>query len=595
MALILNNFDPGKTKIRFGWQICPQLAATLLPFHGLINSETLENTPESIQSERLTGARMRDVDFPGLAPAGGPFVVELDAESILPFIAQSQGGGSVVDTSPVFVHTLSELETDIDFSGRHLTVEIFRDDGMPQRTVDVLVQELNLTVETGGLMLATVTCVAGWADYWDNAILRAPTAGDAPASVIGLDNVAAWKALSGPLTIKATEIIPAAGAVPLKTKVVVKRGPEQVLSGTWTVGAGTNSFAGAGGAALTELASGNYIETEGELLEVDVITDDDTFTTVGNHTAGAAAVLVVETFGPTESTLPRWTHFTKGNVQYGELFDSRSGAHIGDRANGNRVEMYFDASGLTDPPTVTLTGTVTHTIALDTLVGVGTLFLTELAVGQEVLLGDSISHRIATIADDLNATTVRVRVDATSAGAALTVAPHWTVAQTRPDWVTAFTLAPVFNGINVDVDADGSRFDATSVNVVVTLPSLAVNSLGRRRATSVRSRGLRTVAVNFDREVNDSEFLIAAESSEIIALDVDAQGALDIAGSTTEYRMQIRAGNCRVTSPRATITSGTEFVEALTTAAGRNVGGADPADIVFTITNTVSAAGITPP
>jgi hypothetical protein len=595
MSGLAQLFDPGKTKVRFGLQACPQLAATDLPFDGLVVSEEVRNNPETIQPATITGQTMADPPLPGLAPAGGALEVEIDAESFFPFLAQAQQADDVVDASPVFTHTLSPLATGVDLAGVLITLEIFRDDGMPQRTVDCLVSEFNLTVAVGELLTGTITLLAGWADYWDDALLRAPLSADAPASVIGLDSEDAWATAAGPLTIRAEEIIPATSSTALTTKVVVKRGPEQVLSGTWTVGAGTNSFAGSGGAALTELSPGDYIDVIGELLEVDVITDDDTFTTVGNHTAGATAELLVETFGPFESTLPRWLHATKGNVQYGTLLDSRTGLSVGDRATGNKVELYFDAEALTDPPAVTLTGTVTHTISANTLAGVGTLFLTELALGQIVNLGDSIVHRIATITDDVTATTVQDRVGATAAGVALTVPPHWDVQQFRPDWVSGFTEAPVFNGIAIEVFVDDARFDAQSVNFVITPPAVATSALGTRRATQVKLQGIRNVAANFDRAINDAEMIRAAELSSLIKVQAVATGAKEIPTTQTPYSMTLTAGNCTVTSPRETITAAGERIEAVTTEAGRDPGGTFPEDLEIVVVNSIPEAAITPP
>lgn len=597
MAGIIATNDPGKAKGRFGFQLCPQLAATSLPFHVQFDTEEVKNIPESFASERITGGKMRGPDFPGLAPAGGPFTVELDPESVFPFIAVAQDAGMVVEgPSGVFTHTLSPLQTAIDFASRHITLEIHRDDDQPQRTVDCVAAEINITGETGAVLKCTITLVAGWADYWGDAELRGPTPADAPASVIGLDKESDWRALTGPLTIRAEEIIPAVGSVPLTTKVVVKRGFEAVLTGTWTVSAGTNAFTGSGGAALTELKSGDYIDAHNELLQVDVVTDDDTFTTVANHVAGLAGATLVETFGPVESTLPRWTHLTKGNVQYGEIFDSRTGVRIGDRANGNRVEMFFDAEGLTEPPTVTLTGTTTHTISADTLAGVGTDFVNELSVGQVVLLGDSIEHRIKSIADATNATTVQVRVDATAAGAALTVPPHWDVAQQRPDFVVAATLAPILNVINARVIFDSSPFQVTTFNVVITNPVTADFAVGTRRAVGVRSQGLRTINVNFDRAKLDNEIMIGMEQGGLFRFEALAEGAKDIAGSDplTEYEIRFLAPTCRHTGSRGTIVSPTENVEAVTSSAGQDAEAGTP-DLEITAVNTIDAAAITPP
>lgn len=593
MAAATSIFRPELGKIRMGIQVCPGLPATDLSFHAQFVTEEANNQPGNIVPETLAASRARKRSLPGLSPSGGPINVEVNAEDYFLMLAQAMGGGSVVDSSPAFTWTLSDFETGVVWFGTLLTVETFRDDGIPQRMWDVAIGEVALNVEAGGLLTATFTLVAKAADYWGTPVLRNP--GSAPAMVIGLDDHTEWVAKSGGLTIKATEVITPLLNENAATKVKVKRGPEQILSGTWTVSAGTNSFTGTSGAALTELRVGDYVDVEGQDdLEVATVPTNDSFTTVGNHTAGAAAVLVAEIFGPTETTLPRWTFSLTGAVQYGTLVDSRSGLELDDR--GNKVQMRFDATGLTDPPVLNLTGTAEHSLGSDVLTGTGTAWLTELQVGQEIPLGDSISHRVATVTSDIAATTVRVRVAATDSSITIAMPIHWDVAQSRPDWIAVVSEAPIFNGISIEVTLDGRVIAAEQVGLTSTIPAVARPILGSRYHSTPRTNGLTTHVVSFNVETADDLIIKGSEHSAVFSLDIFARGKKFIATTTTEYSFRIICGNCTFTSFRETIPSGTERVQAVTANAEQDpANGTNPEDVKLVIVNTISEASATPP
>lgn len=593
MAAATSIFRPELGKIRMGIQVCPGLPATDLSFHAQFVTEEANNQPGNIVPETLAASRARKRSLPGLSPSGGPINVEVNAEDYFLMLAQAMGGGSVVDSSPAFTWTLSDFETGVVWFGTLLTVETFRDDGIPQRMWDVAIGEVALNVEAGGLLTATFTLVAKAADYWGTPVLRNP--GSAPAMVIGLDDHTEWVAKSGGLTIKATEVITPLLNENAATKVKVKRGPEQILSGTWTVSAGTNSFTGTSGAALTELRVGDYVDVEGQDdLEVATVPTNDSFTTVGNHTAGAAAVLVAEIFGPTETTLPRWTFSLTGAVQYGTLVDSRSGLELDDR--GNKVQMRFDATGLTDPPVLNLTGTAEHSLGSDVLTGTGTAWLTELQVGQEIPLGDSISHRVATVTSDIAATTVRVRVAATDSSITIAMPIHWDVVQSRPDWIAVVSEAPIFNGISIEVTLDGRVIAAEQVGLTSTIPAVARPILGSRYHSTPRTNGLTTHVVSFNVETADDLIIKGSEHSAVFSLDIFARGKKFIATTTTEYSFRIICGNCTFTSFRETIPSGTERVQAVTANAEQDpANGTNPEDVKLVIVNTISEASATPP
>lgn len=91
------------------------------------------------------------------------------------------------------------------------------------------------------------------------------------------------------------------------------------LTGTVTVGAGTDDVVGVSTAFETELAVGDVIKIGTELITVLTITDDENLVLAANHVAGAAGAAFSISNAPTELEVAVW---------YGDLFQPHSGSTI---------------------------------------------------------------------------------------------------------------------------------------------------------------------------------------------------------------------------------------------------------------------------
>jgi hypothetical protein len=608
MAGQTSTLDPGKTQVRYGSQQCPGVPATLLPFHLRINTETVVNTPASIQPEGLGGTGMQQRALPGPFVVGGDIVLEVNAEDVVPILLQIQEGASVVDTTPVFTTIASPLETAIDWNGVLFTFEFERDDGFIQRVWDVKAS-VAFDATAGALLLATLTLQASLGDYWGDPLIVGPTATLAPAAVIGFENFGAWNGQTGPLEIRLESIKVATGPTdPLTMQVVAKKGPEVVLTDTWDINGTTTVTPTGAGAPEAELADGDYVEIDDALHQVASRTIVAGFITTFELTAAHAntdtGLTIVETFGPTESTLPKGLNLDTAAAQYGELKDSRSGAPFGDLTTHDEVEMFLHEKALTNAavPATTLNDEISLSGSWDITLSTKALnapgndgeLLTEARVGQRVVIAGEV-HRFAAIADKDNATLVKDHVAGTT-GATITVSPQWSVAQTRPSFVSAFGESPLMNVLGITVEKDGSPFLVNSVSWTVTPPVVSTPVTGQKRPSLPVKRGNRVLELTMSREAIDGTVIIEQETSREVSVKVVAIGPLLIAGSSpaTQYRMEFFFGNSRHTAPRHTVTSPTERPEEITLVPGEDPGGTFPEDAVFTFTNTLDAATQTP-
>lgn len=610
MAGQTSTLDPAKTQVRYGPQQCPGVPAPLLPFHLLIDSEGVVNTPASIQPEGLGGSGMQQRALPGPFAVGGDIVLNVNAEDAIPILLQVQEGASVVDTSPVFTTTTSPLETAIDWNGVLFTFEFQRDDGLIQRFWDVKVSAVAFDATAGAVLIATLTLQASLGDYWGDAVIVGPSATLAPAAVIGFENFTAWNGQTGPLEIRLESIKRATGQKdPLTMQVVAKKGPEIVLADTWDINGTTTVTANGAGAPEARLADGDYVEIDDDLHQVESRTVVAGFITTFQLTVAHAntdtGLTIVETFGPTESTLPKGLNLDTAAAQYGELKDSRSAAPFGDLTTHDQVEMFIHEKALTNaavPGTtlddeISLSGSWTVAIGTKVLNAPGNdgELVTEARAGQRVLIAGEL-HRLAAIADKDNATLVKVHVAGT-AGATITVSPQWSVAQTRPAWVSAFGESPLMNVLGITVEKDSSPFKVNSVAWTVTPPVVSTPVTGQKRPTVPVKRGNRVLELTMSREAVDGTVIIEQETSREVSVKVVAIGPLLIAASSppAQYRIEFFFGNSRHTAPRHTVTSPTERPEEMTLVPGEDPGGPFPEDHVITIVNTLDAATQTPP
>lgn len=162
------------------------------------------------------------------------------------------------------------------------------------------------------------------------------------------------------------------------------------LAGSWTVGAGTDTWTGTGGAA--DKVKGDVFYSDDEVLfEIDTVAagDVNALTTTAVHVAGATGVTLTREYGAaaaasiTPSPVRPGLNTTNGLNRWNEINES-SGGQMGD-LKSIPVEMHLtNTAGIVAGTIGALTGSVTVTAGSDVVTGTGTDFVTDARLGDFV-------------------------------------------------------------------------------------------------------------------------------------------------------------------------------------------------------------------
>lgn len=167
------------------------------------------------------------------------------------------------------------------------------------------------------------------------------------------------------------------------------------VNGTITVSNGSPTVTGSSTTFLADYVVGDWIRTPGgQNRKITVVTDNVTMTVSVNFSANEAGVAHYRG-GVNAATSTELNLYVVGDaigINTGLAYSSR---------NTNTGQTVVDL------PTVLKTGTATCTSATNTLVGVGTLFLTEFVVGQEIVIAGS-SVTWATISEITSDTSLKI-------------------------------------------------------------------------------------------------------------------------------------------------------------------------------------------
>lgn len=186
------DFNPAQTQIRNAWETVAEIPAeTSWHYHDFIN-ESLSTEPGAIQDPSISDAGEEPEDLESKIDTNGAINVALNAEGHAHYLAcfMEHSANPVNLSGGAYGHKLAPGETDVDFP-ETMTVEVNRDDGMPQLHKGADVTGVNFSLSPRGLLTTTFNLISARADYWDAAAQTAGSGGPLP-TMRGLLNYDNW-------------------------------------------------------------------------------------------------------------------------------------------------------------------------------------------------------------------------------------------------------------------------------------------------------------------------------------------------------------------------------------------------------------------
>lgn len=198
----MSDFNPAQALIRNAWELTEEIPQEAnWHYHDFI-SEGLSTEPTAIQDPSITDAGEEPEDLKSKINANGAINVALNAEGHAHYLARfmEHGATPTAHSGGAYTHKLAPGETDIDFPAT-MTVEISRDDGMPQLHKGVDVVGVNFSLAPSGLLTTGFQLISARADYWDAPVQTAGSGGPNP-TLRGLLNHDNWTAADPNIFVK---------------------------------------------------------------------------------------------------------------------------------------------------------------------------------------------------------------------------------------------------------------------------------------------------------------------------------------------------------------------------------------------------------
>lgn len=271
------------------------------------------------------------------------------------------------------------------------TVRTRRGDGIHTLAIGTKCLQFDVTLATDTAPVFSITEQSQFITTWPETVERHPNPANGRMYLRGTpdDWIDRKDGDAGDAYFRLVDLAPNAVNQQIATFYAISGRPGRI-AGTWTVGAGTNTFTGTSGAALTDIVKGDVLDVDGVLLEVAAPPfDDNTFTTVANHGAGATGAILTREYGAelaarlVRSNVRPGLNSTNGKNLWNELNHS-SGGPFGDTP-GAVLQMHLDsAAGIVAGTIGALTGTVSVTGGSDVVTGAGTDFVADARIGDFV-------------------------------------------------------------------------------------------------------------------------------------------------------------------------------------------------------------------
>ncbi len=226
---------------------------------------------------------------------------------------------------------------------------------------------------------------------YDEAVVRAttnPATGDLRLRGNPTDWIDRTAGNAGDVYAKLIDLAPNPQGQQIATFYVITGRPG-ALAGTWTVGAGTDTWTGVGGAA-DKVAGDVFYSDTAVLYKIDKVAsgDKNAFTTTTVNTPGAAGVTLTREYGAaaaasiTPSPTRPGLNTTNGLNRWNEINES-SGGQMGD-IKSIPVEQHLTNTAGIVAGTIGPLGTVTVAAGSDIVTGAGTDFVADARRGDFV-------------------------------------------------------------------------------------------------------------------------------------------------------------------------------------------------------------------
>lgn len=370
--------------------VAADLAAHI--YHAEFTSTDMgEGEQASVENPNITSTGSTAVPLGGSIAVTGTTTALPDADAYLPCAAsalrkvsgaEDLGGGA-------WRHTYSRSQANELLCA--YTVRTSRGDGIHTLAIGTKCLQFDVTLATDTAAVFSIIEQAQFITTWAEAVERHPNPATGRMLLRGTPDewIDRKNGNAGDAYFRLVDLAPNSVNQLIATFYAISGQPGRI-AGTWTVGAGTNTFAGTNGAALTDIVEGDVLDVDGVLLEVAAPpSDDDTFTTLANHGPGAAAAILTREYGAelaarlVRSDVRPGLNSTNGKNIWNEISHS-SGGPLGD-TSGAVLQMHLDSSADIVAGTIgALAGTVSVTSGSDVVTGAGTDFVAGARIGDFV-------------------------------------------------------------------------------------------------------------------------------------------------------------------------------------------------------------------
>lgn len=432
-------FDNAQSQVRLGLEATQNVPAAVaaMVFHPEFSSTDTDVEKQSVANPNIKAGGHASKPLPGKEPITGNQAAALDVDGHLPPVMVAHRNISAVTDlgGGAYRYTIGRSQATAVASS--YSKELSRDDGYHSLFVGGAPASYTVNAAEAAPLLITVAEQFAYSSTWATVAEQHPNPGSGTIYLRGAPPE--WlqrpAGSAANLSLQLVDLYTHADGT-VRAVFLSRVGTVGALTGTWTVTAGQAAFAGVGGAADTELEPGDVLDVDGQYMEVLTVTDANTFTTTGNHTAGAAGATITREYGAVSQSLIRFWEVKvglssqTGFPHWGKLVHS-SGGFMGLRATaGSTVEAHLTAStGIVAGVSGSLTGTVSVAAADATVTGAGTAFLSECRIGDQIMTAGGVVKRVLAITSD-TVLEADSDYDAIESGVAMTRKPIPTVALT---------------------------------------------------------------------------------------------------------------------------------------------------------------------
>jgi len=163
-----NDFNPANALMRHAWETVVGIPDEANWHDNEIVSEAISGDYGLIQPKSITKNSQIPAGQPSKITFAGGIPIEWDSEMYSRYIANLQRKGSVANPTPgVYVHKLAPSETAVSFK-ESLSVEVSRDDGIPQISTDFRVNSLKFSLAPEGFYTGEIGAAIARGEYWDD-------------------------------------------------------------------------------------------------------------------------------------------------------------------------------------------------------------------------------------------------------------------------------------------------------------------------------------------------------------------------------------------------------------------------------------------